>query len=473
MSRPLAAVVLAAGAGKRFHSAMPKVLHEAAGLPLVQHVLRAVGGLKGVERLLVVVGNRAGEVSESVKSVAPSAELIQQPELLGTGDAVRRCAEALEGFDGIVLVLSGDSPLITTETLELLVAAHLEGDSPITLLTARPADPTGYGRILRDEEGRCVGIVEQPDATDDQKGVDEVSSGFWCFERKPLFEALERTDNRNAQREYYLPQAAMLIAEGYGAIATVPAPDAEEIEGVNDRLQLAAASRVLWRRKVEHLARSGVGIEDPATTYIDVDSQIEPGTVVRPLTFVEGMTRIGSGCSIGPSTRIVDTVVEDGAEVTFSVVKESHIGASATVGPFAYLRPGTRLGPGAKAGSFVEIKGSIIGQGSKVPHLSYVGDAEVGSGVNLGAGTITANYDSESKVKSKTVIGDDAFTGSDTTLIAPVKLGRRSGTGAGAVVTRDVSEGQIVAGVPARPLRERKQLGDPAKPLSERKQEEK
>lgn len=455
-ARPLAAVILAAGAGKRFRSELPKVLHRAAGLPLVHHVLRAVGGLDRVERLLVVVGNQAETVADSVRSVAPAAALIHQPALLGTADAVNRCAGALEGFDGVVLVLSGDSPLITTPTLKLLLAAHLEGDSPVTLLTARPPDPTGYGRVVRDVEGRCVGIVEEADASDDQRSISEVSSGFWCFETKPLFEALARTDNDNAQREYYLPQTAMLMGEFNGAIATVTAPDPEEIEGVNDRLQLAAASRVLWRRKAEFIARSGVGIEDPVATYIDVDVEVAPDSVVRPFTFLEGATRIGSGCSIGPSTRIVDSVVEDEAEVTFSVLKESHVGRGARVGPFASLRPGTRLGPGAKAGSFVEIKGSVIGERSKVPHLSYVGDAEIGSGVNLGAGTITANYDSESKVKSKTVIGDDAFTGSDTTLIAPVKLGRRSGTGAGAVVTRDVSEGQIVAGVPARPLRERK-----------------
>lgn len=452
----LAVVVLAAGAGKRFRSPLPKVLHRAAGLPLVQHVLRAVGGLDRIDRVLVVVGREASMVSETVKGVLPTAELVEQTELLGTGDAVKRCEQALQGFDGTVLVLSGDSPLITTSTLKRLIDAHQQSGAPVTLLTARVANPSGYGRIIRDREERCLEVVEQADATEQQAGIDEVSSGIWCFAREPLFEALGRIDNANAQGEFYLPKAAMLIAEKYGSIPTVLAGDPEEIEGVNDRLQLAFASRVLRRRKVEALAAEGVGIEDPSTTYIDAGVEVGPDTLIHPLTFIEGDSRIGSGCSIGPSTRVVDSVVEDGAEITFAVVKQAHIGRSATVGPFASLRPGTRMGPGAKAGTFVEIKGSTIGEDSKVPHLSYVGDAEVGSGVNLGAGTITANYDSESKLKSKTLIGDEAFTGSDTTLIAPVKLGRRAGTGAGSVVTKDVSDGQIVAGVPARPMRERK-----------------
>ena len=452
----LAVVVLAAGAGKRFRSPTPKVLHKAAGLPLVHHVLRAVGGLDRVDRVLVVIGNEAAMVGESVKSVIPAAELVEQTELLGTADAVKRCAEALKEFDGTVLVLSGDSPLITTQTLRRLIDAHQQSGSPVTLLTARVGNPSGYGRIIRDREERCTGVVEQADATEQQASIDEVSSGIWCFERWPLFDAVQRTDNANAQGEFYLPQAAMLIAEAHGSIPTVLAGDPEEIEGVNDRLQLASAGNVLRKRKVEFLAAEGVGIEDPQTTYIDAGVEVGPDTLIRPLTFIEGASRIGSGCSIGPSTRIVDSVVEDGAEITFAVVKESHIGPSATVGPFASLRPGTHLGPGSKAGSFVEIKGSTIGEGSKVPHLSYVGDAEIGSGVNLGAGTITANYDSESKLKSKTVVGDEAFTGSDTTLVAPVKLGRRAGTGAGSVVTKDVSDGQIVAGVPARPMRERR-----------------
>lgn len=452
----VAVVILAAGAGKRFRSPLPKVLHKAAGLPLVQHVLNAAGAVADVERTVVVVGNEAESVGELVGFVAPNAVLVHQTELLGTGDAVKRCRPALEGFEGTVLILAGDAPLITQQTLNRLVETHRDGVSPVTLLTARVPNPTGYGRIIRDPGGLCVDIVEEADATAEHRLIDEVSSGVWCFRKADLFDALDRIDNNNAQGEYYLPQAGALIARSHGSIATVQAGGPAEIEGVNDRRQLAAAARVLWNRKLESLMSQGVGVEDPATTYADVGVTVGPDTVIRPLTFLEGSTRIGSGCSVGPSTRLIDSVVEDGAEVTFAVVRDSHIGPGATVGPFTTLRPGTRLGAKSKAGSFVEIKGSSIGEGSKVPHLSYVGDAEVGAGVNLGAGTITANFDSESKIKSRTVIGDGAFTGSDTTLIAPVSLGRNSGTGAGSVVTKDVSDDQIVAGVPATPFRSRK-----------------
>ncbi|HEX2054058.1 MAG TPA: bifunctional UDP-N-acetylglucosamine diphosphorylase/glucosamine-1-phosphate N-acetyltransferase GlmU [Actinomycetota bacterium] len=453
---PLAVVVLAAGAGKRLRSELPKVLHRAAGRPLVHHVLDAAGRLAGVAKTLVVVGNGAEQVSGYVEEQFPGAEFVLQTELLGTGDAVRRCRTALEGFRGTVLVLSGDSPLVTTATLDRLVTEHRRSGKPVTVLTATLPDPTGYGRIVRDENGEIVDLVEERDASPAIRRISEVSSGVWAFDPAPLFGALERIDNDNAQGEYYLPQAALVMAREGSGLGSVVTGDAEEIEGVNDRLQLAAAAAVLRRRKVAELARAGVTVEDPATAYVDVGSVVGHDTVIRPMTFLEGSTEVGAGCTIGPSTRLVDSVVEDGAEVSFAVVRESHIGPGATVGPFASLRPGTHLAAGAKAGTFVETKKSVIGEGSKVPHLSYVGDAEIGKGVNLAAGTITANYDTESKVKSRTVVEDGAFTGSDTTLIAPVRVGRNAGTGAGSVVTRDVEDGQIVAGVPARPFRKRK-----------------
>ena len=452
----VAVVILAAGAGKRFKSELPKVLHRAAGLPLVHHVLNAAHSVAEVGRVLLVVGNGAEEVSAYARDHFPDTVFVAQTELLGTGDAVARCRDELSGFDGTVLVLSGDSPLVTPDTLHRMLDVHRRSGSAATVLTAVVPNPTGYGRILRDAAGDVIDVVEEKDASEEHRKVDEVSSGIWCFEPVSLFDALTRIDNDNAQGEYYLPQAALVIARDGGGLGSVSTPDPAEIEGVNDRLQLAAAAKVLWRRKVADLAASGVTVEDPDTLYVDVGVQVGKNSVLRPLTFLEGETRVGEDCLIGPSTRLVDTVVEDGAEVTFAVVKESHVGPGASVGPFASLRPGTRMEAGSKVGTFVETKKSTIGEGSKVPHLSYIGDAQIGKKVNLAAGTITANYDTESKVKSSTVVEDGAFTGSDTTLIAPVRIGRNAGTGAGSVVTKDVEDGQIVAGVPARPFRKRK-----------------
>jgi len=454
----LAAIVLAAGQGKRFKSQTPKVLHRAAGRPLIHHALRALDELN-LSRVIVVVGQGREEVAAAVLGLRPDATLVDQTELAGTGDAVRRCRTALEGHVGAVIILPGDAPTIRPSSLRSLAEQHEKTEAAVTLLTARLPDPTGYGRVIKDAAGSLVGIVEEADATVDDRAIDEVSSGVWCFEKVALFEALEKITNANAQGEYYLPDAAMVIAGRGGDTYTMTADDASEIMGVNDRAQLASADRELRNRYMQELAAAGVTIIDPNTTFIDDGVDVGVGTTIHPLTFLEGSTRVGRDCSIGPSTRIIDSIVENGADVTFAVVRGAHIGPSATVGPFASLRPGTRLGPGAKAGTFVEIKGSIVGEGSKVPHLSYIGDAEIGRDVNLGAGTITGNYDSESKAKATTIVEDGAFTGSDTVLVAPVRLGKGSGTGAGSVVTKDVADGEVVVGVPAKPMRKRKMKG--------------
>lgn len=452
----LAVVVLAAGVGKRFRSAIPKVLHRAAGPPLIHHVLKAVRGIDGAGRVLVVVGHGKERIADAVAAVLPDALLVDQPEPLGTADAVKRCRQALAEFEGTVLVLPGDTPLVRPESLDRLVAEHRKSESAVSLLTAVLDDPTGYGRVVRDERGNVRTMVEESDAGPAERAIAEVSTGIWCFEKAALFDALEEVTADNVQGEYYLPDAALVISSKEGNMYTVMAGDPTEVRGVNDRAQLAEAAKQLRLRYLEKLAASGVSIQDPETTYVDEGVEVGADTVLRPLTFLEGSTRIGSRCEIGPASRIVDSVVEDGAEVTFAVVRESIIGPGAKVGPFASVRPGTRLGPGGKIGTFVEVKASSIGEGSKVPHLSYVGDAEIGKDVNLGAGTITGNYDTETKAKSKTVVEDGAFTGSDTTLIAPVRLGKDAGTGAGSVVTKDVPPGEVVAGVPAKPLRKRK-----------------
>ncbi|HLF69478.1 MAG TPA: bifunctional UDP-N-acetylglucosamine diphosphorylase/glucosamine-1-phosphate N-acetyltransferase GlmU [Actinomycetota bacterium] len=451
---PLAVVVLAAGQGKRFHSDMPKVLHRMNGRTLIHHVISVVQSLGEVERLVVVVGRNADAVRTEVARHAPTAICVEQPEPLGTADAVKCALPLLDGFDGVLVVLPGDTPLVSARSLISLIAYHADSSAAVSLLTARVDDPTGYGRVIQAANGH-VTIVEDADATDAQKSVDDISSGFWCFDISRLSDALGRIDASNEQGEYYLPDAAMAIGAG-GGIVTLQIEDPDEVRGINDREQLADAAAVARRRTISLLAAAGVTFEDPATTYVDADVEIGPDTIVRPNTFLEGRTVIGARCSIGPSTRIVDSVVDDDAEVTFSVVREAKIGSGAQVGPFASVRPGTTLGPRSKVGTFVEVKASSIGEGSKVPHLSYIGDAELGADVNIGAGTITCNYDGETGIKSKTVIGDGVLVGSDTMLVAPVNLADDSVTGAGSVVTKDVAEGDVVVGSPARPVRRRR-----------------
>ncbi|MGH2731708.1 MAG: bifunctional UDP-N-acetylglucosamine diphosphorylase/glucosamine-1-phosphate N-acetyltransferase GlmU [Actinomycetota bacterium] len=451
----VAAVVLAAGLGKRFRSTLPKLLHPAAGRPLIWHVLRATSRIASLGPLIVVVGHGRQQIIDAVAEW-PNATFVDQPERLGTGDAVRRAEQALAGFDGPVLVLPGDHPLITTATLEALLEHHVKTRASATLLSARLEDPTGYGRIIRAGEQGAFRVVEEADASPAQRAVTEVSTGIWCFEKEPLFRALAGVRDDNAQGEYYLPDAVWIIASEGSRVDTVPASDADEVRGVNDRSQLAEAGEGLRARHLKALMAAGVTIEDPPATYIDVGVEVGQDTVIRPLTFLEGETSIGEGCLIGPCTRIVSSMVGDGAEVTFSVVRSCTIGPRTQVGPYASLRPGTRLEARSKVGTFVEMKESILGEGSKVPHLSYMGDAVIGKNVNVGAGSITCNYDGETKRKSATVIEDGVLIGSDTMLVAPVTVGREAVTGASAVVTRDIAPGDAVIGAPARPIRRRR-----------------
>lgn len=452
----LAAIVLAAGLGKRFRSAStPKVLHAAAGEPLIGHVLRAVAGLPGLERLIVVVSHGKEAVMAAVTERQPGAVFVEQPIPRGTGDAVNVCREVLEGFDGAVIVVSGDSPLITTRTLAAQLEEHRRAGAVVTALTAVMDDPTGYGRIVHQADG-SLRIVEEADATPEERRIAEVSMCFWCFERAPLFDALAQVTADNAQGEYYLPDVVPLMAKAGGVVATYMAADPVEVLGVNDRRQLAEATKHLRTRKLDALMSAGVTVEDPAVTYVDALVAVGPDTVLKPLSFLEGTTVVGEGCVIGPSARLIDTTVEAGADVSFCVVRSAVIGPGAQVGPFTSLRPATRLAEQSKAGSFVEMKGATVGPGSKVPHLSYIGDAEIGTGVNVGAGTITCNYDGEMGVKSRTVIGDGVLIGSDTMLVAPVTVGARAMTGAGSVVTRDVEAEMVVVGAPAKPVRKRR-----------------
>jgi bifunctional UDP-N-acetylglucosamine pyrophosphorylase / glucosamine-1-phosphate N-acetyltransferase len=457
----LSVVVLAAGEGKRFRSALPKPLHPLAGRPLLWHVLAAAAPLKA-DRTVVVVGVGAEEVTAAAErfDVGP-LEFVVQPQPRGTGDALAAALPLLPS-GGQALVLYGDVPLVTTALLERLLERHRSAAAAATILTCQLDDPDGYGRVLRNAAGVVTGVVEQRDATPDQLAVREVNAGFYVFERRVL-DGLADLDGDNDQGEHYLPDLLPLVRRGGGLVTTAAGPE-EEIRGVNDRVELAAAAAVLRRRLLERLMGAGVTVVDPATTFVDVDVAVGADTVLAPLTFLEAGTRVGARCSIGPNARLVGCTVDDEASVTQTVAVQAHIGPGAVVGPFAYLRPGADLGPRSKVGTFVEVKRSQVGPGSKVPHLTYVGDADIGAGVNVGAGTVFVNYDGNEK--HHTSVGDGAFIGSDTMLVAPLTVGDGAQTAAGSTITKDVppdalaierSEQRTIQGWAARRRRRRRQ----------------
>jgi bifunctional UDP-N-acetylglucosamine pyrophosphorylase / glucosamine-1-phosphate N-acetyltransferase len=432
-----AAVVLAAGKGTRFRSDLAKVLHPAAGRTMLRWGLEALRPL-GLDRVVVVVGHQADDVvAEAERAALANLTTVLQAEQLGTGHAVRQVFEAgaLEGVD-TVLVLPGDVPLLEAHALEALLADH--GDRAATLLTTRLDDPAGYGRVVRDADGAVQRIVEHRDASADELAVTEINSSIYAFAVEPLRDALGRLSTDNAQGEEYLTDVVEPLRDrGVGAVVV----DAEQVAGVNDRAALAEVAAVLRSRILQRLMREGVTVVDPAATYVSAESEVAADAVLLPGTHLEGACRIGAGAELGPDSRLVDAVVEEGARVTYSVLLEASVGPRATVGPFSYLRPGTRLERDAKTGAFVEVKNSTIGEGSKVPHLSYIGDTEIGRDANVGAATVTVNYDGFAK--HRTVIGDGARVGSDTMLVAPVRVGDGAFTGAGSVITRDVPDGAL------------------------------
>ena len=429
---PAAVVVLAAGEGKRMRSATPKVLHSVCGRTLLGHVLAAVEPL-GAGRVLVVVGHGREEV---VAALPPYATAVVQSEQRGTGHAVRVALEAAPDVDGDVLVVCGDMPLLTTGTLVRLRDAH---DGGVTLLSARVPDPAGYGRVVRDDAGRVTGIVEERDATEEQRAVEEVNAGVYLFDAAALRAALGKLSTDNAQGEEYLTDVVGILGGG-----TAVTTDAAETQGVNDRAQLAAAGAALRDRLLNAAMREGVTVVDAATTWVDATVTLAPGATVEPYTMLRGTTSVAAGAVVGPYADLTDTVVETGATVRASTCDGAHVGAGATVGPYSYLRPGAVLGPRAKAGAFVEIKASSVGADSKVPHLSYVGDATIGERSNIGAATVVVNYDG--REKHRTVIGDDVRIGSDTMLVAPVEVGDGAYTAAGSVITKDVPAGALGVG---------------------------
>ncbi|MCL5110450.1 MAG: bifunctional UDP-N-acetylglucosamine diphosphorylase/glucosamine-1-phosphate N-acetyltransferase GlmU [Chloroflexi bacterium] len=452
-----AAVVLAAGQGTRMKSKLQKVLHPVAGVPMVEHVLAAVGE-SGVPRALLVVGREAEQVR---RALGARVEYVEQARQLGTGHAVAQARPVLAGQVDTVLVLYGDTPLLRGATLRSLLDLQAGRAPAVTMLTATAADPAGYGRILRDERGRVAGIMEEAVASPEQRQVREINSGVYCFRASWLWPHLERVQ-LSPKGEYYLTDLiAMAVGEGE-EVETVTLAEASEAMGINDRVALAEAERVARSRVRERLMRAGVTFVDPGSCLVDATVAIGQDTVIWPNCLLRGSTRIGADCQIGPGAVIEDSSVGDRSRVVASFLESARVEDDVTLGPFCHLRPGAHLAGGVELGNFAEVKQSYLGPGTKMHHFSYLGDATVGAGVNVGAGTITCNYDSETRTKSRTVVEDEVGLGSDTMLVAPVRIGARSTTGAGSVVTRDLPPDSVAYGVPAvvkrarRPLVEKK-----------------
>lgn len=456
LSSHVGAVVLAAGQGTRMRSRLPKVLHSLLGRPMVAYVLDALTAV-GVRDVVVVVGHGADQVRAAL---GERVRYAVQAEQRGTGHAVLQALPQLPPHVSRTLVLYGDTPLLRAETLQALLAASTAAGEagtgpPLALLTARSqidGTANGYGRVLRDEQGRIVGLVEERDASPTQRGISEINVGAYVFDTAWLRAHVPML-RPSPSGEYYLTDlVAMAAAEGC-PIAAVPLTDPTEGLGVNDRVQLALAANSLRQRVLERLMRAGVTIVDPMTTYVEATVTIGQDTVLHPQTFLYGRTTIGADCEIGPGTEIYDSEIGDRCRVWRSVLEGATLATDVQVGPFSHLRPGARLASGVMVGNYAEVKNSILHEGVAQHHFSYLGDAEVGRDTNVGAGTITCNYDGVDK--HRTVIGERVFLGSDTLLVAPVRLGDDSGTGAGAVVTRDVPAGKLAVGVPARILRDR------------------
>src|SRR5918912_1051060 len=445
-SSPIFAVILAAGKGTRMKSNRAKVLHTLCGVPMVNYVIEATRPLLP-EGLFVVVGHQA----ELVEAVLPEdAKPVLQEEQRGTGDAVRVALDALEGEDeGVLLVVNGDGPLISDGTLGELVERHSSAGVGATVLVAELEDPSGLGRVV--EDAGVVRIVEERDATETERQIRLVNLGLYAFKLSQIRDTIGGLTSENRGGELYLTDVLERIGRRSRAV-TYRLKNPEEANLVNDRSQLARAEEILRRRILDAHMRDGVTVRDPASTHTEASVKIGRDSVILPGTFLRGNTKIGSDCVIGPSVDLLDTVVGNGALVEHSVGRGAEVGAGASVGPYAFLRPGTVLGPGTKVGAYCEVKNTRVGRGSKVPHLSYVGDAEIGEDANLGAGTITANYDGMNKNRTK--IGDRAFTGINTNLIAPVTIGDGAYLGAGSVVNKDIPPGKLAVGMPARVIRD-------------------
>lgn len=432
-----AVIIMAAGKGKRMKSNLPKVLHNLAGKPILNYVLDTVDQLEA-KRKLLIVGYKSDKIRELV---GDKIEYVEQKEQLGTAHAVLQTKKLLSDFKGDVLILSGDVPFLTVKTLKKLLKHHQTNNFCCTLASTILKNPKGYGRIIRDKKGEIKGIIEEVDLSADRKTITEINSGIYCFNKDKLFRALEKITPDNKQGEYYLTDTVEILLKEGLTVGNIIVKNYSEILGINSRLDLADASRKVYQKTLQDLMLQGVTIIDPSSTFIEQGVKIGQDTIIYPFTIIEKDTKIEESCLVGPYSHLIDANIGKGVRVWASIIESSTVKEGANIGPYAHLRPETVVEKGAKIGNFVELKKTVMGEGSKASHLTYLGDATIGKKVNIGAGTITCNYDGEKK--HKTIIKNGVFIGSNNSLVAPVKLGKDSYTGAGSTITRDVPAGNL------------------------------
>lgn len=418
-------------------SKMPKVLHKICGKALVEWVHDSAQEA-GIQDCVVVVGHKADEV---MTYMGQEVQFALQREQLGTGHAVMQAQGMLRGKQGHVIILYGDTPLIKGETIKMALDQHIQNDDSVTILTTELEDPTGYGRIVRDANGNVVRIVEHKDANDQEKTIKEINPGIYCFKIVHLLDALARLDNSNSQGEYYLTDTIEILIRANHKVSSLKIKDATELQGINDRQQLSQAESIIQHRILSKHMENGVTILSPLNTYISADVDIGLDTILYPGCMLEGKTRIGEDCCIGPNSRIINSVIENKVEVQSSVIIDSYVDENTHIGPFAYIRPESKIGKNVKIGDFVEVKKSVIGDNTKVSHLSYIGDAEIGENVNMGCGSVVVNYDGQKK--HKTIVRDNAFVGCNVNLISPVTVNKNAFIAAGSTITEDVPEGSM------------------------------
>src|SRR3989338_7543040 len=455
----VAAIILAAGLGKRMKSDIPKVLHPVVGKPMLFYPLEVVKGL-GIEKVILIVGHKAGEVIHALNSELRTSNLVpagfkrgsklvyvrQEPQL-GTGHAVLSAEGSLKSFKKNILILSGDVPLITKQTILGLLDLHAKKKAAISFISTVVENPAGYGRVLRDGNNSVIRIVEHKDASIEERAVNEINTGIYCADTAFLFSGLKKIKKGNAQNEYYLPDLIEMAVKQKKRVAALTHINADEVMGINNRIELSEANRVMRQRINSALMFSGVTLLDADTVYIHYGVAIGRDTIIYPNVFLEGNTKVGSGCVIEEGCKIIDSVIGDGSVIkSHSVIESSQVGQNVSIGPFARLRPESVIEDTAKVGNFVEIKKSRLGRGTKANHLSYIGDAIIGKDVNIGAGTITCNYDGIKK--HQTTIEDGAFIGSDTQLVAPVKVGKNAYIGSGSTITKNVPAGSLALSRP-------------------------